>query len=124
MSDKIILKIDTSTLELTKDSYQETLGSEEQIFKTEAGTKNRLVLRSGIYGLSVSYKGTEAEKIILDAAVKADSVSVTVWDETTSAQVTHTMFIDPGSYSTSLILEDSDHRYYSFSFKLVDLESA
>ena len=124
MTEKIILQLDSEELELSKDSFQESLGSEEQLFKTEAGTKNRLILRTGIYGLSVSYKGTEAEKVILDAAVQADSLSVKVWDETAAAQVTHTMFIDPGSYSTSLIAEDSNHRYYAFSFKLVDLESA
>ena len=124
MSDKIELYIDSSTLALSKDSFTEKLGSEEQIFKTEAGTKNRLIQRTGIYGLSVSYKGTEAEKIILDAAVQKNSVTVKTWDETTSALVTRTMYIDPSSYSTSLISEDSNHRYYSFSFELVDLASA
>ena len=124
MSDKIELYIDSSTLELSKDSFTEKLGSEEKIFKTEAGTKNRLIQRTGIYGLSVSYKGTEAEKIILDAAVQQNSVTVKTWDETTSALVTRTMYIDPSSYSSSLISEDSNHRYYSFSFELVDLASA
>lgn len=124
MSDKIELYIDSSALALSKDSFTEKLGSEEKIFKTEAGTKNRLIQRAGIYGLSVSYKGTEAEKILLDAAVKKNSVTVKTWDETTSALVTRTMYIDPSSYSTSLISEDSNHRYYSFSFELVDLASA
>ena len=124
MSDKIELYIDSSTLALSKGSFTEKLGSEEQIFKTEAGTKNRLIQRAGIYGLSVSYKGTEAEKIILDAAVQKNSVTVKTWDETTSALVTRTMYIDPSSYSASLISEDSNHRYYSFSFELVDLASA
>lgn len=124
MSDKIELYIDSSALALSKDSFTEKLGSEEKIFKTEAGTKNRLIQRTGIYGLSVSYKGTEAEKILLDAAVQKNSVTVKTWDETTSALVTRTMYIDPSSYSTSLISEDSNHRYYSFSFELVDLASA
>lgn len=124
MSDKIELYIDSSALALSKDSFTEKLGSEEKIFKTEAGTKNRLIQRTGIYGLSVSYKGTEAEKILLDAAVQQNSVTVKTWDETTSALVTRTMYIDPSSYSTSLISEDSNHRYYSFSFELVDLASA
>ena len=124
MSDKIELYIDSSALALSKDSFTEKLGSEEKIFKTEAGTKNRLIQRTGIYGLSVSYKGTEAEKILLDAAVQQNSVTVKTWDETTSAMVTRTMYIDPSSYSTSLISEDSNHRYYSFSFELVDLASA
>ena len=124
MSDKIELYIDSSALALSKDSFTEKLGSEEKIFKTEAGTKNRLIQRAGIYGLSVSYKGTEAEKIILDAAVQKNSVTVKTWDETTSALVTRTMYIDPSSYSASLISEDSNHRYYSFSFELVDLASA
>lgn len=121
MSDKITLEIDSDELEISKDSYKETLGSEEQIFKTEAGTKNRLITRTGIYGLSVAYKGTEDEKVILDAAVQKSSVSVKVWDETAAAQVTHTMFIDPGSYSSTLISEDSNHRYYAFAFDLVEL---
>lgn len=119
MSFKITLEIDGDALEITKDSYTEKLGSEEQIFKTEAGTKNRLVTRTGIYGLSVSYKGTETEKVLLDAAVQKNSISVEVWDETDVDYATHTMFIDPGSYSASLISEDTDHRYYSFSFELV-----
>ena len=119
MSFKITLEIDGDELAITKDSYTEKLGSEEQIFKTEAGTKNRLVTRTGIYGLSVSYKGTEEEKVLLDAAVLKNSISVDVWDETAVDYVTHTMFIDPGSYSASLISEDTDHRYYSFSFELV-----
>ena len=119
MSDKIELYIDSSALALSKDSFTEKLGSEEKIFKTEAGTKNRLIQRTGIYGLSVSYKGTEAEKILLDAAVQKNSVTVKTWDETTSALVTRTMYIDPSSYSASLISEDSNHRYYSFSFELV-----
>lgn len=124
MSSCIILKIGNDSLALTKDSFQETLGSEEQIFKTEAGTRNRLIVRTGIYGLSVSYKGDETEKVLLDAAVQEDYLTVTVWDEATAANKMHTMYIDPSSYSASLISEDSNHRYYSFSFKLVDLESA
>jgi hypothetical protein len=121
MSDKIELYIDSSALALSKDSFTEKLGSEEKIFKTEAGTKNRLIQRTGIYGLSVSYVGIESEKVILDAAVKKNSVTVKTWDETTSALVTRTMYIDPQSYSSSLISEDSNHRYYSFKFELVDL---
>ncbi len=120
MSYKIVLSLDSDDLEITKDSFQEKLGSVETAFMTEAGTKNRLITRTGIYGLSVSYKGDESEKVILDAAVQAASLTVTVWDETAAATTTHTMYIDPGSYSSSLLYEDDDHRYYSFSFELVE----
>lgn len=120
MSDKIVLSLDSDDLTITKDSYVEKLGSVETAFMTEAGTKNRLITRTGIYGLSVSYKGDESEKVILDAAVQASSLTVTVWDETAAATTTHTMYIDPGSYSSTLLYEDSNHRYYSFSFELVE----
>lgn len=118
----ITLFLNNTELSISNDSYKESLGSIEEIHVTEAGTKIRTISKIGIYGLSVSYRGTEEEKILLDSAVQQDSLSVSVWDETSHALVTHQMYIDPASYSSSLIVEDDDHRYYELSFTLEDLE--
>ena len=118
----ITLTLNSSSLDITKDSYKETLRSVESTLTTEAGTRIREITRTGIYGLAVSYQGTEEEKRILDSAVQQDYLNVTVWDEADQATVIHRMYIDPSSYSASLISEDDDHRYYSFSFTLEDLE--
>lgn len=119
----ITLQINGEALQLTKDSYTEKLGSVEELLMTEAGTRIRSIVRTGIYGLSVSYTGTEQDKILLDAAVQMDSLTVTVWDETTGENVEKQMFLDPASYSAALIVEDSKHRYYKFGFTLEDLEA-
>ena len=118
----IILKINGAELPLTKGSYKESLSSVEETHITEAGTTIRTITRTGIYGLSAACKGTEEDKKIFDGAVRQDYLNVTVWDETESQQVTHRMYIDPSSYSTSLIAEDDNHRYYEISFTLKDLE--
>lgn len=118
----IALYINNTELSLTKDSYKETLGSVEDTHTTEAGTTIRTITRIGIYGLSISYRGTEAEKLLIDAAVQLDYLIVRVWDELAADQVEHRMFIPPSSYSASLIVEDDDHRYYELSFTLEDLE--
>lgn len=118
----ITLKFGETELSLTNDSYKETLKSVENTYVTEAGTKIRNIVRSGIYGLSISYKGTETEKVILDSAVKQDYLNVIVWDETEAAPMTHRMYIDPASYGSSLIVEDDNHRYYELTFTLEDLE--
>ena len=118
----IILKLNNTELALTNDSYKETLSSVEDTHIKEAGTTIRTITRTGIYGLSVTYKGTETEKIILDGAVQQDYLTVKVWDEMTGAQTEHRMYINPSSYKSSLIMEDDDHRYYELSFTLEDLE--
>lgn len=118
----ITLYIDNVELALTKESYKETLNSVEDTHTTEAGTTIRTITRLGIYGLDVSYTGTEEEKVLLDAAVQRDYLIVKVWDETAEEQIEHRMFINPSSYSASLVVEDDIHRYYNFSFSLEDLE--
>lgn len=114
----ITLQINGLRLEITKDSYSEVLGSVENTYLSEAGTKIREITRTGIYSLSVSYQGTEAEKVILDTAVQQDFLDVTVWDETLQETVVHRMYMEPSSYKTSLLSEDDEHRYYSLSFTL------
>lgn len=109
-------------LAITRDSYKETLTSVEDTHTTEAGTTIRNITRTGIYGLDVTMKGTEAEKARLDQLVQSDYVMVTVWDEVSTDLVTRRMYIVPSSYSSSLIIEDDNHRYYSLSFSLKDLE--
>lgn len=118
----ITLLINDTELAITKDSYKESLGSVEDTHTTEAGTTIREITRVGIYGLDISMTGTEEEKIFLDAAVQLDYLTVKVWDETAGGQAEHRMYIDPSSYSSSLIVEDAHHRYYDLSFKLEDLE--
>ena len=118
----ITLILNESVLKLTKDSYTETLKSIENTLTTEAGTRIREITRTGIYGLAVSDLGTEEEKRILDSAVQQDYLNVTVWDEADQGTVIHRMYITPSSYKASLISEDDEHRYYSFSFTLEDLE--
>lgn len=117
----ITLRFDDNELDLTKGSYKEALGSVENQYVSEAGTNIRDVIRTGIYGLNVTYKGTEVEKIILDAAVQKNQLDVTVWDEKTSDYVSHQMYIDASSYSASLLSEDEHHRYYELSFSLKEL---
>ena len=118
----ITLTINGVELSLTKDGYKETLSSVEETHVTEAGTTIRTITRMGVYGLDVTIRGTEEEKKFLDSAVQQDYLTVVVWDETANEETEHRMYIDPSSYSSALIVEYDDHRYYELSFSLEDLE--
>ena len=121
MANKIALKLDGTTLNLTNDQYSESFSSVDSRSISEAGTTLRAVTRTGIRKMSISYECTETDKIALEALAKLSSVTATLYDETTSANVTWTCFVD--GFKADLQIEDGSHRYYKVSFTLNDLEN-
>ena len=121
MAFKITLILNSTTLDLTNDQYSESYSSVDSRNTSEAGTTLRAVTRTGIRKMSISYECIEADKIALEALTKLSSVTATLYDETTSANVTWTCFVD--GFKADLQIEDSSHRYYKVSFTLNDLES-
>lgn len=121
MADKIVLKINSTVLELTSDKYSEKFSAVDSINTSEAGTTLRSVVRTGIPTLSVSYKCDATEKAKLDTFNKASSLTVKRWSEEASAEITWRAYMD--GYSADLIIETSNTRFYKVSFTLKDLET-
>ena len=121
MANKIELKINNDTLELTNDKYEESYKNVDSLNVSEAGTNLRAVTRTAIPTLSVSYKCDATEKKKLDGFARASSLLAQKWDEYSEAVDSWACFID--GYTVDLIVETPATRFYKVSFKLVDLES-
>ncbi len=121
MAEKIVLKLNNTTLNLTNDKYTENFRNVDSVSTSEAGTTLRAVVRTGIPTLSVGYKCDAAEKALLDGFAKASSLSATRYDEVASAAVNWSCFMS--DYSADLIVEEPTTRMYKVSFKLNDLEN-
>ena len=121
MAYKITLILNSATLDLTNDKYEESYSSVDLRNTSEAGTTLRAVTRTGVRKMSISYDCTETDKIALEALAKLSSVTATLYDETTATNVTWTCFVD--GFKADLQIEDNSHRYYKVSFTLNDLEN-
>ena len=121
MANKIELKINNDTLELTNEKYEESYKNVDSLNVSEAGTNLRAVMRTAIPTLSVSYKCDATEKKKLDGFARASSLLAQKWDEYSEAVDSWACFID--GYTADLIVETPTTRYYKVSFKLIDLES-
>lgn len=117
---KIKVLINEVELELTNDSYSESLSSVDSRNTSEAGTTLRAVVRTGIRELSISYECIETEKIKLEAYSKLSSLNAQIYDEASDSMMNWECFID--GFKSDLAVEDNHHRYYNVSFKLIDLE--
>lgn len=114
----IQLIINETEINLNQGSYKEYPKVVETRNGTEAGTKHRDIIRTGIGYLEVSMNADETEKAFFDDCVNASTLSVQYWSEHAGALVTKTMFLDPDSYSAELFAMNSLHRYYTVSFTL------
>lgn len=114
----IRLIINETEIALNAGSYKEYPRVVENRNETEAGTTHRDIVRTDIGHLEVSMKANETEKAFFDECTNASMLSVQYWSESAEAMVTKDMFLDPGSYSADLIVENSSHRYYNVSFTL------
>ena len=121
MANKIELKLNNETLELTNDKYEESYKNVDSLNVSEAGTNLRAVIRTAIPTLSVSYKCDATEKKKLDGFARASSLSAQKWDEYSEAVVAWSCFM--ADYTANLIVETSTTRFYKVSFKLIDLEN-
>lgn len=121
MANKIELKLNNETLELTNDKYEESYKNVDSLNVSEAGTNLRAVIRTAIPTLSVSYKCDATEKKKLDGFARASSLLAQKWDEYSEAVDSWTCFMD--GYTADLIVETPTTRFYKVSFKLIDLES-
>lgn len=121
MANKIVLKIDNVTLNLTDDKYTEDFANVDSLNKSEAGTNLRAVTRTGIPSMSISYTCDETELAFLEQKAKASSITVKKWSEENDATVTWNCFIS--GFKKDLIVETDDNRFYKVSFKLNDLEN-
>jgi len=120
MANKIELKINNDTLELTNDKYEESYKNVDSLNVSEAGTNLRAVVRTAIPTLSVSYKCDAAEKKKLDGFARASSLLAQKWDEYSEAVDSWACFMD--GYRADLIVETPTTRFYKISFTLNDLE--
>ena len=121
MANKIELKINNDTLELTNEKYEESYKNVDSLNVSEAGTNLRAVMRTAIPTLSVSYICDATEKKKLDGFARASSLSAQKWDEYSEAVDSWACFMD--GYTADLIVETPTTRFYKVSFKLIDLES-
>ena len=121
MANKIELKINNDTLELTNDKYEESYKNVDSLNVSEAGTNLRAVMRTAIPTLSVSYICDATEKKKLDGFARGSSLLAQKWDEYSEAVDSWACFID--GYTADLIVETPTTRYYKVSFKLIDLEN-
>ena len=121
MANKIELKLNNQTLELTNDKYEESYKNVDSLNVSEAGTNLRAVRRTAIPTLSVSYKCDATEKKKLDGFARASSLLAQKWDEYSEAADFWLCFVD--GYTANLIVETPTTRFYAVSFKLIDLES-
>lgn len=115
---KIKLYLNSTELDLTNDKYTESYKNIDQVNTSENGTTLRAVTRTAIPTLSVAYKGTQGEKILLDVFAAASKLTAQKWDEATSNYINWSCFIS--DYSADLIVEGNS-RFYKLSFKLNDL---
>ena len=121
MANKIELKINNVTLELTSDKYEESYENVDSLNVSEAGTNLRAVTRTAIPTLSVSYICDATEKKKLDGFAHASSLLAHKWDEYSETVDSWACFID--GYTADLIVETPTTRFYKVGFKLIDLES-
>ena len=121
MANKIELKINNDTLELTNDKYEESYKNVDSLNVSEAGTNLRAVMRTAIPTLSVSYICDATEKKKLDGFARSSSLLAQKWDEYSEAVDSWACFMD--GYTADLIVETPTTRFYKVSFKLIDLES-
>ena len=87
--------------------------------ETEAGTKQRDVIRSGIVTISVSFAVTAVWLSKLTAYSKMDKLTVRYFDTETLTLVETEMFID--GFSVSLKKDTSYKGLWEVSFKLQEL---
>ena len=121
MANKIELKINNDTLELTNDKYEESYTNVDSLNVSEAGTNLRAVVRTAIPTLSVSYICDSTEKKKLDGFARASSLLAQKWDEYSDAVDSWACFMD--GYTADLIVETPTTRFYKVSFNLIDLEN-
>jgi hypothetical protein len=121
MANKIELKLNNDTLELTNDKYEESYKNVDSLNVSEAGTNLRAVIRTAIPTLSISYICDATEKKKLDGFARASSLLAQKWDEYSDAVDSWACFMD--GYTANLIVETPTTRFYNINFKLIDLES-
>lgn len=122
MSRLIQLIINGAEIPLTKGAYDEVRESYDVLEQTEAGTFRRDTFRpSFLRALRIQMTGTEDAKALIDNLATLSSVVAEYYDELNGDMKTWTACIT--DLSSSLIVEDSSHRYYDISFTLQDLEA-
>lgn len=115
----IELKLNGTSLDLTKDSYKESYSNVDSTQLSEGGNTLRSVTRLGILSLSVSYVCNGIEKAKLDAFAKAPMLTATLFDESVQALKSWPCYME--GYSATLKFENNTDRYYKVSFNLKDL---
>lgn len=114
----IQLFLDNVEIPLTMGSYREVPQVVEERNETEAGTIHRDITRTDRKHLEVSTTVDNDIKAYLDVIACTDSTTAKYFSESTEALVEKTMFLDPETYSTDLIMENGINRFYNVSFNL------
>lgn len=121
MADKIELTLNSTTLALTKDKYEESYSHVDKWSVSEAGTNIRAVTRLGIPTLSVAYTCDATEYASLMTLNKGSALIASKWDEETGTTSSWTCCMT--DLKASLLMETPTTRWYKVSFKLKDLEN-
>ena len=121
MAAVIALYLNNTEIPLTAGTYKENRTYVDNQLTSQAGTIMRVLVRSGIVGLSVNLVADETTKASLDGFADAESLTVKYYSEKAAALVEFTGFID--GYSADLKIEDvtNTHRWYDISFSVVNM---
>lgn len=117
----ISLYFNNTEIPLTAGTYTEKRTYIDNRLTSEAGTMLRVVVRTGIVGLSVRLVADEDGKKLLDGFADSNSLTVKYYSEKAGAMTEFTGFID--GYSADLKIEDipNKHRWYDISFSVVNI---
>ncbi len=108
---------------LTAGRYDVARKYVHNLRETEAGTKVRELVRTGIKGLAVETEVNGADEATLETYADALSINVQVFSESDGGLIPWQAFIS--EYQSSLIKDaaDAEKRLYKATFTLEDLEN-
>lgn len=112
-------KIGNTAVTLSDDDYNEVYSSYEYTQLTEAGTTRRDTVRVGFLSeLQITIRTDDSTKAVFDAAVKEDSLTLTLYKE--GAEDTWDCYM--ANYKTKLIRDTSTTCFWELSCSFFDLE--
>lgn len=112
-------KIGNTAVTLSDDDYNEVYSSYEYTQLTEAGTTRRDTVRVGFLSeLQITIRTDDSTKAVFDAAVKEDSLTLTLYKE--GEEDTWDCYM--ANYKTKLIRDTSTTCFWELSCSFFDLE--
>ena len=115
--------INGTKIALSDTAYTEKRGFAEYTKQTEAGTTRRDTVRIGYLAeLSVKFETVGAVKAALDTAAVQNSLTLTLWSDSSNAPTPWTCYIS--DYSADLVRDTESATYWDVSVTFKDLEAS